>query len=112
MKNLFPQYAMYWRKIGLSLGILEPVLDNIDADHPYVKEKFHGVLMRWVEIYPNATWRAIITVVDHLEDAHRKIFLYMFTCIYVQLYVPTLMIQEQLNVYLLKFTVYPLNYFY
>ena len=74
---------MYWRKIGLSLGIPEPHLDIIDADHPYVKEKFHNVLMRWLEMYPNATWRAIITVVDHLEDAHHKIF---YTCLHAYTY--------------------------
>ena len=76
---MVPQYAPYWRTIGLLLGVSNSSLNSIDMDYPSVKDKCLGMLLRWLKIDLSATWKAIIAVVDSLEDANGR---YFYVCLH------------------------------
>ena len=75
---MVPQCAPDWRTIGLLLGVPNSSLDVIDIYHVSVKEKCLRMLVQWLEREPYATWKVIIAVVDSLENANGRHFMYVY----------------------------------
>ena len=68
--HIVKQYAVYWERLGLELGLKECEIDNISANnarHPKrVEVCCAAVLQQWLKIDPSATWAK-------LDDAIKKI---------------------------------------
>ena len=83
LKTVVPLYASHWKTIGLLLSIRSLDLRIIELSASDEENCLYRVLSKWLEKTRNATWKTIIAIVDHIEDAHSKIFLCMFACVYI-----------------------------
>ena len=80
---MVPLYASHWKAIGLLLGIPSLDLRIIELSASDEKDCLYRVLSQRLINNRNTTWKMIIAIVDHIEDAHSKIFLCMFACVYI-----------------------------
>ena len=76
---MVPQYVPYWRTTGLLLGVSGLRLEIINMNFPSVNEKCFQMLLYWLRTDRSATWKTLITVVDHLEDTNGR---YSYVCLH------------------------------
>ena len=86
LKTVVPLYASHWKTIGLLLGIRSLDLRIIELGASDEESCLHVLLLQWLGNNPYVTWKTIIAVVDRIEDAHGKIFLCIFACVYVHMH--------------------------
>ena len=48
-----------WRKIGLELNFNHYMLDVIQANHGFDTARFYDMIMKWISIDCNPTWKAL-----------------------------------------------------
>ena len=46
----------YWRATGLQLGLKSSVLDQVEADHHTLNERFRVTLDKWLQLNVGVTW--------------------------------------------------------
>ena len=49
-------YCKHWRGIGLQLGLKTSVLDQVEADHHTMSERFRVTLENWLQLNIGVTW--------------------------------------------------------
>ena len=70
-----PDYAAYWRVIGINIGLKVGLLDIIDHDHPNRAEDCcNAVWKQWLDVDPKASWGTLIQVLGSpaVVDLTRK----------------------------------------
>ncbi|XP_065897633.1 E3 ubiquitin-protein ligase TRIM71-like isoform X2 [Dysidea avara] len=69
--HVTPQYAAYWRKIGVQLGLLSGALDIIEHDnHHKATPCCDAMLSKWLEVDHTATWSKLIDVIQSPAVSH------------------------------------------
>ena len=69
--HVTPQYATYWRKIGVQLGLLSGALDIIEHDnHHKATPCCDAMLSKWLEVDHTATWSKLIDVIQSPAVSH------------------------------------------
>jgi len=69
--NLVGKYAVYWKEIGIELGIEFHLIHIIEADYP--KQSFDcllEILHQWLDITLNATWRSLEVALTNVSRRH------------------------------------------
>ena len=69
--HVIEQYAIYWKQLGVELGVKNYHIANITENNAsrklrQVEECCSQMLQKWLDIDPSATW-------DKLDDAIKKI---------------------------------------
>ena len=70
LRDLFnivtPDYGIYWRKIGESLGIRQGILNTIGGDNHYKAEDCCNAMWEeWLNIDTRAAWCKVIQIIDN-----------------------------------------------
>ena len=64
-KQITPQYAAQWRKMGTLLGLSSKTLDIIEYDNPYSDMEYCiTMLKKWLEVDTTASWRKFFTAIE------------------------------------------------
>ena len=56
LNRFITSHCKHWRAIGLQLGLKSSVLDQVEADHYGLRERFRVTLERWLQLNVRATW--------------------------------------------------------
>jgi len=57
MNEIYTEYSVMWRLIGLQLGLKSSVLDIIEAEYIELRKRFEVTLTKWMNLAGNnATW--------------------------------------------------------
>ncbi|CAI8020892.1 Interferon-induced helicase C domain-containing protein 1 [Geodia barretti] len=59
-----------WRNIGLGLKIRPPDIEVIDVNNGNVDDKFHGMILKWLQNGKNCTWGALCEVLSLRSVGH------------------------------------------
>ena len=59
LQRFIVRYGKHWRSIGLELGLEECVLDEVTADDSGQSEWFRRILVKWIELGVEVTWRRL-----------------------------------------------------
>ena len=72
-KHVVPKYAAKWEDLGAQLRIPEHHLKAIKtnkANHPsHVEQCCKAMLIKWMEITPQATWNELHMAINSLPDS-------------------------------------------
>ena len=62
-----PLYAAEWREIGVGLGLSDPDLKVIRADHPTsTRDCCNNMFRFWLQVDPAASWEKVFNAIDSL----------------------------------------------
>ena len=61
---IIPDYAVYWREIGIGLGLAYEALQVIESDNAKTKQRCTQMLVEWLQKDLNATWQKLLQVID------------------------------------------------
>ena len=56
LQRFLTDYCKHWRGIGLQLGLKTTVLDQVEADHHTLSERFRVTLEKWLQLNVRVTW--------------------------------------------------------
>ena len=59
LNRYLTEYSVFWRSIGLKLGLQSSVINIIEADHDHQRECFRAMLQRWLQQDVQATWHKL-----------------------------------------------------
>ena len=60
VNEICTKYAVFWRQIGLKLGLDASVLNNVESDYRQQRNCFEATLRKWMNLAGNnATWGAL-----------------------------------------------------
>ena len=70
VNEIHANYSVWWRQIGIKLGLDPSVLDNIDADCRKQTERFMATLSKWMNLAGNnATWGVLELAITNVNRA-------------------------------------------
>lgn len=65
--NVIEQYAVYWKELGLKLGLQDYIIANIWESNVYNPNRIvaccTSILMKWLQIDPSPTWGKLNDVI-------------------------------------------------
>ena len=77
-----PLYAAEWREIGIGLGLSDPQLKVIRADHPTsTRDCCNNMLTVWLQVDPAASWEKVFNAIDSLTVSSGT-YLHTYICTY------------------------------
>ena len=56
LQRFLTDYCKHWRGTGLQLGLKTTVLDQVEADHHTVRERFRVTLEKWLQLNVGVIW--------------------------------------------------------
>ena len=56
LQRFLTDYCKHWRGTGLQLGLKTTVLDQVEADHHTLSERFRVTLEKWLQLNIGVTW--------------------------------------------------------
>ena len=60
-----PTFAVYWKEIGIGLGVTKEKIDIIEADNQQCVKQCNEMLFHWLEIDADAaTWKKLLSALD------------------------------------------------
>ena len=66
-KQITPEYAPFWREIGILLGLSDAKIRIIQANNPSdVKRCCNEMLAQWLRVDPDASWEKLFAAINSL----------------------------------------------
>ena len=63
-------YCKHWRAIGLKLGLVSSVLDQVEADYHSLSERFRVTLEKWLQLNVGVTWANLeLAITNAIRDS-------------------------------------------
>ena len=64
-EHVTPKYAVYWRMIGILLGLSSGLLDIIEYDNMCkAVDCCNAMFSQWLGLYTNATWKRLFSAIE------------------------------------------------
>lgn len=63
-RYFIPSYCIYWREVGVELGLSNAALDIVEAENQGSFRKCSAMLAKWLSVDTNSSWKKLFCAIE------------------------------------------------